>query len=325
LLIYDAYVPNETMLAYGIDNSAQEDYLKERGFTLYPHTYSIGSSTVATMSTVLNASSHYYGDRRRAVSGDGVVQNILKSLGYKTYGLFVSDYMFRGVGEEYDFSIPKSIVPSYLRLLKAVLIGEFRFDIDDIKFKGPPRAQFVETKQNAFKDASQQRAFVFMYTNLPGHSQNSGACLSNETDLYKERLASANAEMQQDIRTITVNDPTALIIVAGDHGPHLTKNCVGTSGIYDISEISRLDIQDRYGSFLAIKWPTEDFARYDNITVLQDVFPAVFAYLYDDTAILKSKIEPIISAPNVISGASVNSGVIKGGPADGEPLFLSDK
>ena len=31
-LIYDAYVSNESMLEYGIDNSAQEDFLKEAGF-----------------------------------------------------------------------------------------------------------------------------------------------------------------------------------------------------------------------------------------------------------------------------------------------------
>lgn len=39
LLIYDAYVINETMLQYGIDNSAQEKYLEKLGFKLYPHTY----------------------------------------------------------------------------------------------------------------------------------------------------------------------------------------------------------------------------------------------------------------------------------------------
>lgn len=324
LLIYDAYVPNETMQAYGINNSTQEKYLVGQGFTLYPHTYSVGATTTATLSKVLNASHNYYGEQRTAVAGDGVTQKILKSIGYKTYGVFASDYMFRGIGEKYDFSIPNSVVPSYVRLLKAVLIGEFRFDIDDIKFKGLSRNRFVEVKQSAFKTAAQNRTFVFMYTNLPGHSQNSGACLSNETDLYKTRLASANAEMQQDIETITGNDPTALIIVAGDHGPYLTKNCVGTSGVYDISEISRLDIQDRYGSFLAVRWPTEDFAKYDNITVLQDVFPSVFAYLYKDTTILQSKIKPVIPTPaNAISGASVNDGIIHGGSDDGKPLFLS--
>ena len=69
-----------------------------------------------------------------------------------------------------------------------------------------------------------------------------------------------------------------------------------------------------------------DFVKYDDITVLQDLFPAVFAYLYKDTTILESKIEPIIPIPNSsISGASVNNGVIYGGINDGELLFLSGK
>jgi hypothetical protein len=81
LLLYDAYVPNETMLGYGIDNSAQEDFLRYRGFKLYPHNYSIASSTLATMSRVLNSSTEYYGNVRRGVSGDGVVQRIYKKTG----------------------------------------------------------------------------------------------------------------------------------------------------------------------------------------------------------------------------------------------------
>jgi hypothetical protein len=98
--------------------------------------------------------------------------------------------------------------------------------------------------------------------------------------------------MKQDVETIIQNDPGAIIIVAGDHGPYLTKNCHNTGRHYDISEISRLDIQDRFGTFLAIKWPTEEFSQYDDITVLQDVFPVVFAYLFDDCTFLEAKVEP---------------------------------
>ncbi len=325
LLVYDSYVPNETMLAYGIDNSSQEDYLSEQGFKLYPHTYSVGSATIESMSRVLNASTEYYGNPRRGVSGDGIVQNILKGLGYKTYGLFPSDYMFRGIGSSYDFSIPEksteSITPSYIHLMSAILIGEFRFDIG---FNDQPHDQFVETKQTIFKSVSGNPVFIYMHTDLPDHSQNSGACLPNETNLYKARLTSANLEMQQDIKTITENDPEAIVIVAGDHGPYLTKNCYITSGVFNISEISRLDIQDRYGTFLAIRWPTEDFAKYDDITVLQDLFPTIFAYLYDDVRILESKIEPVTISSS-ISGASVKNGIIYGGINDSEPLFLTGK
>ncbi len=321
LLIYDAYVSNETMLAYGIDNSAQEEYLVSQGFQLYPHIYSIGADSIASMSRTLNASSEYYGASRRAVSGDGLTQFVLRNLGYETYGLFPYDYMFLGVGESYDYSFPQGIdVSSSNQLLKAIFLGEFRFDVSFVK-----RDEFIEAKQAVFKDPFKHQVFIYAHSDRPSHSQNSGACLANETELYMERLQEANIEMKQDLDLIIENDPNAIIIVAGDHGPYLTKNCISTTGFYDTSEISRLDIQDRYGTFLAIRWPTGDFVKYDDITVLQDLFPSVFAYLYQDPKILEYKIEPIIGGSNSISDVTVNNGIISGGVDDGEPLFQSDK
>ena len=325
LLLYDAYVPNETMLAYGIDNSAQESYLEEQGFTLYPRTYSIGATTLATMSRVLNASTEYYGNHRRAVSGDGVAQKLLRNAGYETYGVFPYDFMFQGIGSSYDNSIPQNGSPSSVLLLKGIFMGEFRFDIEDDEYNEQTHEQFVESKRRIFEAISGKQVFVYMHSNLPTHTQNSGSCLPDETDQFKERLRRANLEMKQDVNMIVGNDPSAIVVVAGDHGPHLTKNCFDTTDVYDISEISRLDIQDRYGAFLAIRWPTGDFVRYDDITVLQDLFPAVFAYLYKDATILDSKIEPIIPVQpySSISGATVDHGIIRGGIDDGEPLYVS--
>jgi len=322
LLVYDSYVVNETMLGYGIDNSLQEDFLTDRGFVIYPHTYSIGASTIASMTRVLNASYNVTSGSRKEVAGDGAVHKTLKYLGYKTYGIFPYDYMFQGVGSSYDFSIPKMGEPPYVRLISAVLLGEFRFDIG---FKKIPYDQFVDTKRYVLMSVSEERVFIYSHTSFPNHSQNSGACLPNEIDLYKERLAVANNEMKEDVKTIIKYDPNAIVIVAGDHGPYLTKNCTITGDFYDISEISRLDIQDRYGSFLAIRWPTDDYEKYDDITVLQDIFPSIFAYLFNDIGFLKLKVKPEISGWTAISGVEVKNGIIYGGIDDGEPLYLSSK
>ena len=230
--------------------------------------------------------------------------------------------MFRGLTPAYDYFIPKYSAPPYTHLITAILLGDFRFDIG---FHPQDHTQFVEAKQEFLKSTSTHRSFVYTHSDIPAHSQNSGACLSNETGLYQERLARANIEMRQDIKTLSDNDPSAIVIVVGDHGPFLTKNCEILSGKYDISEVSRLDIQDRYATFLAIRWPTEDFTQYDRITILQDIFPAVFAYIYKDPKILKSKIEPKIFSDNVISGINIINGTLNGGINDGEPLFLSGK
>lgn len=317
LLGYDAYVVNETMLGYGIDNRVQEQYLEDLDFQIYPHTYSVGASTIHTMSRVLNVSVDYYGNERKGISGDGIVQNLLKEFGYKTYGVFGWDGFFHEINPSYDHSFPRHS-SSEIVLHEAILEGEFRFDID---FDMVSVEQFREEKDSIFSEVSEDPKFIYTHSLLPVHSQNSGACLPNEVELYGERLARANIEMRQDVEMIIENDPKAIVIVAGDHGPYLTKNCFGTEDSYDISDISRLDIQDRFGTFLAIRWPTEDYEEYDDITVLQDLFSVIFAYIFEDPELLEAKVEPVTLHEWPASGAAVVDGVIEGGINNGEPLF----
>lgn len=323
LLVYDAYVPNETIISYGLDNSVQESYLTSRGFTLYPRTYSVGSSSLSTMSRVLNASTEYYGTARRGVSGDGVVQEIFHQIGYETYGVFPYDFMFRGIGASYDFAIPKEVISADRLLLRGIFLGEFRFDIERLDFTHQTNEEFIRAKRNVFASLGRKPSFLYIHTTFPGHSQNSGVCLPDEVDRFGDRLTQANVEMQEDVNLLLANDPGAIIIIAGDHGPYLTKNCYLITDELESGEINRLDIQDRYGTFLAIRWPTGNFDQYDDITVLQDLFPAVFAYIYKDEGLLMAKI-PSFTIDSAISSVSVSNGYIVGGMNDGESLFLSE-
>jgi hypothetical protein len=178
----------------------------------------------------------------------------------------------------------------------------------------------VDYKLETLKNAAKGRSFVYSHTNRPNHSQNSGVCLPDETDRYKQRLEQANTEMTNDVETIIKYDPSAIIIIAGDHGPYLTKNCIELTGKFNTGEVSRLDIQDRYGTFLAIRWPGR---TNEKITILQDIFPAVFSYIYGDSTVFNSRLTPDIPEENVISGASVKNGIISGGLQNGESLFVS--
>ncbi|HPR64860.1 MAG TPA: hypothetical protein PK014_11625 [Thermoanaerobaculia bacterium] len=318
LLIYDAYVGCETLSAHGIDNRDQEKYLEDHGFTIYPLTYSVAAFSVGTMSRVFNVSFDYYGKPRKGISGDGVVQNLLKKFGYETYGIFPSSYFFQGIHSSYDHSVPGDSF-STRTLVRAIFVGEFRFDID---FDYVSRTGYVEKKREIFSFHSTIPRLLYTHSNIPSHSQNSGKCQPDEVKLYAERLKGANREMRGDIDILVKHDPEAIVIIAGDHGPYLTKNCEKTGNHYDISEINRLDIQDRYGTFLAIRWPASDFDDYDNIVVLQDLFPSIFAYMWKDPGLLDSRIEPITTSNTTISGAYVSHGVIYGGINDGEALFV---
>lgn len=322
LLVYDSYVGSETMSAHGIDNQSQEQYLRDLGFKIYPQAYSLAGGTLKSMSRVLNISPTYVLDKegRKAVSGAGVAQRLLKGLGYTTYGVFPSDFYFRGSTPTYDYSFPGYRSSSTL-LIRAILEGEFRFDVG---FGEITQEQYTQEKKRVFAESVDKPKFVYTHSERPGHSQMSGTCRPNEAELYARDVKKANLEMQDDIKAILEHDPTAIMIVAGDHGPRLTKDCVAPGEIYDLSEISRLDLQNQYGTFLAIKWPAGEFEQYDDIRILQDMFPAVFAYMFADPGLLDARLEPTTIEPDSVSGARVDNGVIVGGMDDGEPLFAVD-
>jgi hypothetical protein len=306
------------MLAYSIDNSLQEDFLLDRGFNIYPHTYSVKAASISTMTTIFNVS-EFSDASRDAVAGNGVVQNLLKSFGYETFGIFPSDFFFRGIESSYDSSFPNPGLSAFL-LSKGIFIGEFRFDLE---FDKEPIENYLAAKRDVFRLNSQSPVFLYTHSKYPGHSQNSGSCLNNEVSLFEERLKEANQEMRLDVEILLEHDPSSIIIIAGDHGPYLTKNCHVTAGVYDISEITRLDLQDRFGTFLAIRWPSTNFGNNDEITVLQDLFPSIFAFIFGDEKILDAEIEANTVDEARASGAAVIDGIIVGGIDDGEKLFLS--
>jgi hypothetical protein len=204
-------------------------------------------------------------------------------------------------------------------LIKAILRGEFD---PDITYTPVDYSSFIKQKRDIMSSQYDDPIFLYTHNRYPDHAKRYGKCLPNETQLHIEGIGRANSEMQEDIRTLALSNNNSIIIVAGDHGPHLTKDC-GYLKKYDISEIDRLDIQDRYGAFLAIKWPEGEYTdRYD-IRILQDIFPALFSYLFDNDSIFsRTRIERITVDENNAGGVLVNDGYIVGGKDNGKPLFI---
>lgn len=317
LLIYDSYVPNETMMNYGINNEEQERYLLEQGFTLYPNTYSIGYNSLSTMNAVLNFSSEANG-HRTGVDGNGRVQQILRSLDYQTSGIFGNDWFFLGLEEEpqYDFYTPQAeIFPAYQMLSTAISVGEFRFDI---AIQGLPQDEYASLKLETLENIPESPLFVYTHSMLPGHT-NRFVCQPNIFDWFGERLERANEEMTEDLETILSNDINSIIIVAGDHGPYLNQGCA----INNNQDANRIELQDIHATFLAIRWPSDDYHQFDDITVLQDIFPAIFAWMYRDASILDERVSPFTLPDHYVGRGEVRDGVIIGTVNGGEALFLS--
>ena len=322
LLIYDSYPNEETLKSYKYDNSDQFNYLLENGFAIYDGTYSIGCNSLMSMSQVLHVSPvRGMVSYREKVAGDADGLKIFRSLGYDTYFFNRGSYMTSGYEPQYTSFYPDTSlsIASYKIITTAILEGEFRFDV---KFSEDTQEGYLKAKSNIFIEKNINPEFVYAHSNYPEHSQNSGVLLPNETELYIERLKIANKEMKKDLTDLNAKNSTDIIIIAGDHGPYLTKNGIGLSPDYKLKDVNRLDIQDRFGVLLAIHWPEEEYIDKYKIRILQDVLPAAFSYIYNDDSIFEeAKMSTEVVKSPVISGASIKDGVIIGGKDDGKDLF----
>ena len=323
ILVYDSYSNQETMEGYGYDNQKQIDYLLDDGFSIYDGTYSIGGSSIVSMAHMLEAQSIDSGNEemRRMVAGASSSYVSFKENDYFMQSVQTSDYMTKDHIPKHDFSFPEAnnSIAAHRIIIDAVIEGEFRFDAE---FSYTTYDDFVGAKKHALSYKTDKSKFLYSHSDFPGHSQNSGVLRPDESELHFGGLDVANIEMRNDIETIRSMNRDAIIIIAGDHGPYLTKNGIGLVGDYDISEVTAFDIQDRYGTFLAISWPDNEAHKNYDIMTIQDVIPAVISYMYDDVELYeKLRMNSSLIYTNIISGANVDNRIVVGGMDDGKPLF----
>ena len=132
--MYESYANNETLNYYGFDNTEQIDFLEENGFTVYNGIYSIGSSSIASTSRILEVDGNLSRHGRHYVSGNAFGPEIFKANGYNSIALFKSSYFLSASSPiNWDEYNPKEDVTKIggKTLTKAIFQGEFRFDIFD--------------------------------------------------------------------------------------------------------------------------------------------------------------------------------------------------
>ena len=319
LLTYDSYVTSEAMNNYSIDNSEQEQFLRDVGFTLYPATYSVGWSSRDSMTSMLDIKA---GGNGGSTSGDAFVPVLLSENGYETYGV-LNPWMYNR-RPSYDFYYPE-IPPNPLgALVETIAAGTLDYvfvmqrntDWSEKKFK-------IEKHRVLAKQAGPPR-FLYAHSSYPGHSNLTGTCRDNEWELFGERVDNANQEMKGDLAAILSNNRDAIIIVNGDHGPMITGDCTWLEN-YTTDQLTRPILQDRFGAFLAIRWPSEPKGADRNIKTLHDTFAAVLSYLFENNhPLLTEPSHSTMRRPPFPSGL-VEDGIIKVGPHAGEPLYKNGR
>ena len=329
LIIFESYADYETLKHYGYDNAEQLKFLNDSGFNVYKGIYSLGAPTEQSLSKLFNIDREVY-RHKRYLAGGGAVQALLRKQGYKIHSVYHSSWYLRGlpisqIESDYCFPMPQGVMDSKV-LVKAVLMGEFT---DTVSFEDVKYESFLEEKNKAIGKNSADPVMLYSHSCYPGHGP-SGQGLteedqSKERSGYLGRIINANEEMRLNVEEIIKKNPDAIVIFAGDHGPFMTKTGYGLSrgrGNFKASDLDRYDIQDRFGMFLAIRWPEKAANQYD-IKIFQDVFPAVLSYLYDDKSVFDAlRLKRITKDNHRTLGVYVEDGIIHGGKDDWQKLFI---
>ena len=320
LLVYDGYPQLETLENMNIDNSEHINFLLDQKFTIYNGIYSHGSYTLATMSGLFQGETDTYGEKngRLITGGYSSFINLLNDNEYFTAGIFTSSfYLPPTAAPNYDYYYPVSANRSS-NIYKSMLRGKQTFK--DLIYASP-HINYLEQKRNFLGQIHEYDDPVFLYshTYYPGHTQNSGQCLDGEFEDWKEDLKKGNMEMREDVNSLKESFENSIIILIGDHGPFLTKNCTSLHD-YPPDEINRQDIQDRHGTFVAIRTPDLKQIDFDK-RILQNLFIYVHSYLNNDLSILDKINTENINNSHLPSSINVIDNEIIGGIDDGQVLF----
>jgi len=322
ILVYESYPNAETLNHYGFDNSYQIDFLEQNGFKIYDGIYSVGASSLDSISRILELNGELSKHTRHYISGNALVTEVFKKNGYKIISLFPSPHFFGGKSKiNWDEHHPKSDISKIggKTLVSAIFQGEFRFDIFEDNFD---YTKYLKLKEK-YLTLKKKDIFFLTHNIYPGHTPNTGKCRPDENQRYFERMKKANLEMEKDILNIKENNQDSIIILLGDHGPYLTKNCRELLN-YDTTKIDKYDVQDRYGAFLSIFWPDDTYKNENSIQITQDIFPSILSKITNNKKLFdKLKLERKLydRFNNILGGVSVENGIIVGGKDDKKPLF----
>jgi hypothetical protein len=159
------------------------------------------------------------------------------------------------------------------------------------------------------ENAHNSPTFQYIHLYAPTHAPDSQVGICDEGEqiaYYSERVSEVNRHLQDLISDIISRDPTAVIVLTGDHGPFIAKKCARWTDLDTLSSY-----RDRLGVIMAIRWPEGYDGRYDKrIITTINVFRYVLASLTkDDTDIL----ETLVSDDVYIVGGSKNIMKIVGG------------
>ena len=291
-ILADGYGSLAYMDDQGIDVSNLTDHLSDNGFRLYEDTYSNYQPTLAAMPAMLDMDHHYYDitqginftevsrAARIVTGGENNLSYILRQNGYAIQYIHHGNYLtLQGCSADTCF-------PPVDRLsgAKLVLSHMFKMELlsmEDLPWEATNLEQMREQVAALVDDDSSAPRFQYIHYFRPSHSPTQlwGTCdESSELEKYAQRVQRAGDDLREWIDEIIERDPDGVVIIAGDHGPFISKKCSSSAYIDNTS-----DYRDRAGALMAVRWPKSYDGKYDERIVSGvNLFRYVLASLAED-------------------------------------------
>jgi hypothetical protein len=227
---------------------------------------------------------------RRIMSGDNFVNLLLQNKGYLT-AIAGEDDLWTYQEEILALGLTAGKRGAQNQVLLGIMQGRLNTILLKHRREGSAAYQAAEfANENAGKDK------IFAYGAAgPDHSSLS-LDLAAELKTWSVKYYNAVADIKKEVELALKENPNAIIIVMSDHGPWMLGNPrKDYEGKLETENGAAREMffRDKYGAFMAIRWGDKQrAAKYDkDFHIIQDLFPIVFAYLYDSPIPLKYKIK----------------------------------
>lgn len=284
----------------GFDNRAFRKFLDEENFVVSEETYANYWYTMASIQSFLQMGHHYaagmfgYHDSlyaRGFVSGSGnyynPVLNIFKQNGYSIVYLLPSDYYYRPGAGQVDVSLLsrswplaplKVSLPRFIGREPDTYVADYERQVSRAIAEWPAgKPAFFFAKLGAEHTA---RTYYYQ-TYRRGFVRR-----------YVESIRQSNQSVEALCRQIIARDPGAIIVLAGDHGPHSYKDTRR-----EFLDVMREDgmpaeqvAKDVHDVLLAIRWGDGMKPEPYPFRSLANVMRYVFYRLSGDEALLDTAV-----------------------------------
>lgn len=312
LVVLDSYANDAALKKiFRTDNTAFRHGLLDRGFRIYDNAYSNYVGTLQSMQSVFSMQHHYYKNTagffdslvaRSIISANAYnpVLDVFKRNGYSVRYIHDSQYLCPNPGNSinsFTFYRPSPPMDHFFpQIFEQWLKVEAYLPKDISSLPG-----HTSESQKRLKDIdaalahSSKPFFMYIHTFKPFHARFFPFTMLEYFEReYPLKVHIANVEAINIIDLIVARDPSAFIIVMGDHGPFRYGNLwMKSRGEEDqLNGVSKADLgMDLLGILLAVRFPNGYDKRFDTAVITPvNLFRYVFAELSKNDDVLNDKV-----------------------------------